>query len=136
MIRSLTVLLITLIAGGAGAQTTQPGTTEIDACGVLVQSSRCVLFEGGGGNYVLSDYGGFKAGDAVRVVGTVDTNCITICPEADGCIRGAVVYDPARLPCGTDLPSFPGDLVTSACTAASAALLTATLVALRIAKSK
>lgn len=132
MNRNLAVLLTVLAASSAWGQTTDPNTTEIDACGVLVQSARCVLFEGGGGNYVLSDYGGFKAGDAVRVVGTVDTNCTSICSEADGCVRGAVVYDPTVLPCGTALPSFPGDLVTSACTAASAALLTLTLVGLHM----
>ena len=136
MRRSLAVLIAAFVAARALGLTTDPNTTEIDTCGVLVQGARCVLFEGGGGKYVLSDYGGFKAGEAVRVVGTVDTNCATICSEADGCIRGAVVYDPARLPCGTALPSLPGDLVTSLCSAASSTLLTLTLVGLHITRRK
>jgi hypothetical protein len=136
MLRTLTVLLGSLVVANALAQTTQPSTTAIDACGVLVQGARCVLFEGSGGKYVLSDYGRFKAGDAVRVVGTVDTNCATMCSDADGCVRGAVVYDPATYPCGTHIPSFPNDLVTGLCTAASAALLTVTLVGCHITRRK
>lgn len=99
-----------------------PAVTAFDACGTLIQASHCVLFEGGGGQYVLSDYGGFHVGDSVRVVGELDTNCATICGQSDGCIRGAVLYDPAVLPCGTHIPSLPGDLITSGCTAASAAI--------------
>ena len=108
--------------GQSGVPTTNPATSDIDECGTLVQAGRCVLFEGGGGRYVLSDYGSFHVGDTVRVVGTVDTNCTSICSESDGCVRGAVLYDPAVLPCGTHIPSLPGDLVTNACTAASAAI--------------
>lgn len=106
----------------AGAQTTQPGLQPIDACGVLVRGTECVLFEGGGGRYVLSNAGDYRVGDLVRVVGTVDPDCITICQEGDGCIRGAVVYDPTVYPCGTPIPSLPGDLVTGLCTATSGAL--------------
>lgn len=85
-----------------------PPRGPIDACGVLVQDGSCVLFQGGGGLLFLSDYGGFKAGDAVRVTGTI-TDCVTLC-EADGCVAGAVVYDPTVLPCGEPLPDFPGDI--------------------------
>ncbi|TWT45202.1 hypothetical protein RAS1_16240 [Phycisphaerae bacterium RAS1] len=85
----------------ARAQATQPaGPEPIDACGVLVQGRECVLFEGGGGSYYLSNYGRFRAGDAVRVVGTVDPDCSAICSDADGCISGAEVYDPVSFPCG------------------------------------
>lgn len=136
MARVFAISILIAATTSALGQTTQPSTREIDACGVLVQGSRCVLFEGGGGKYVLSDYGHFKAGDAVRVVGTVDTNCTTLCSEADGCVRGAVVYDPAVLPCGTKLPNFPGDLATGLCSAASATLLTVTLVGLRVSRRK
>jgi hypothetical protein len=103
-------------ATSADAQST--GGTEIDACGTLVRDGNCVLFEGGGGRYVLSDYGSFNVGDPVRVVGTVDENCITICNSADGCIRGAIVYDPAVLPCGT-----PVNVPFDPCSGLSAGLM-------------
>jgi len=122
------------LAHAAGAQTIadDPNSTmqEIDECGVLVAGMGCVLFEGAGGQYVIADAGDFNFGDAVRVVGMLDTNCMTICGDADGCIRGAVLYDPAVLPCGTDLPNFPGDLISGLCTAASSVLLALTLVGL------
>lgn len=77
---------------------------DFDACGTLVRVENCVLFDGGGGSYVLSDHGGYRVGDTVRVVGFLDEGCITICgATADGCIRGAVVYDPAVFPCGTEI---------------------------------
>ena len=122
----LVALLFCGTAGPAFGQTllaaSQPTTGAFDACGTLAQEGRCVLFDGGGGKYVLADYGGFRVGDAVRVVGTLDPNCTTICASSDGCIRGAVLYDPAVLPCGTHIPSLPADLLGSACTAASAAV--------------
>jgi len=115
--------------GGAG-QSGQAALSPVDECGVLVQGESCVLFEGGGGRYVVPDTGHFRVGDAVRVVGTLDPNCVTICKDADGCIRGGTLYDPALFPCGTRVPQFPQDLVTGTCTAASAALLTLTLAGL------
>lgn len=113
-------LLAGLASGAWGAaQTTQPsGPFEIDACGRLVRGAECVLFETGGRRYFLADYGGYQVGDEVRVVGTVNPDCITICGEGDGCVQGAVLYDPAVFPCGTDLPDFPGDI----CAAAAAGL--------------
>lgn len=94
-------------------------SAEFDACGTLIRSEAgCTLFSGGGGQYVLPDYGGFRVGDAVRVVGTLDEACVTICPDADGCIRGAVVYDPAVLPCGT-----PIDVAFDPCSGLSTGLL-------------
>lgn len=102
------------------------GPMEIDACGTLVQAGSCVVFATAGGRFVLADYGDFRAGDAVRVIGTADPTCIQICPDADGCIRGAVLYDPARFPCGTDIPSLRDDLLPalteSACSALGGAL--------------
>jgi len=113
------VLLLTVVALAQDNGGMQP----IDACGMLVQGHGCVLFQGGGGSYVVPDAGDFKFGDLVRVVGTVDPNCITICPDADGCIRGAVLYDPLVFPCGTRLPSFPGDLLTGLCETAGGVLI-------------
>lgn len=111
----------------AHAQTTQPsdGMSEFDACGVLVRDGNCVLFDGGGGRFALSNYGGYREGDQVRVVGTLDTNCITICAEADGCIRGAVVYNPDVFPCGT-----PIEVPFDPCAGLSTALVPTALLGL------
>ena len=94
-------VLIIAAATAAPASAQLSDEPDFDACGVLVQGAECVLFTGGGGSYVLSDYANFKIGDLVRVIGTLDEACITICQEGDGCIRGAEVFDPAVFPCGT-----------------------------------
>jgi hypothetical protein len=97
---------------------------EIDECGTLVQGSKCVLFEGGGGRYLLSDYGRFRVGDEVRVVGYVQANCENICGEdADGCVSAAEVYDPVTFPCGEEIPSIEEDLVLSLCDTANGVLV-------------
>ncbi len=120
--RYLAVALIAIAATVAHAQSdngNDNSAAEFDACGTLIRSEAgCTLFSGGGGQFVLADYGGFRVGDAVRVVGTLDPACVTICPDADGCIRGAVVYDPAVLPCGT-----PIDVAFDPCSGLSAGLL-------------
>jgi len=134
--RIATALLLALAGAAACAQTaqTQPaGMQAIDECGTLTQGAGCTLFEGAGGKYVVVASGDFRAGDAVRVVGTVDPQCITICPDADGCIRGAVLYDPAVFPCGTALPNFPEDIITGVCSTLSASLLMLTLAGLIVA---
>ena len=136
--RSAIVAALSIAAvHGALAQTTQPSNQEIDACGTLVQVGRCVLFSGAGGNYVLADYGDFKLGDAVRVVGTISTDCQNICAEADGCIQGAVVYDPAIVPCGTPIADLETDLAVASIdalgTGASAAIGAAGLVGMAVA---
>lgn len=129
-----TLLAAVLLAGVqpvtvVSAQADQPAPTqaqqrrEMDACGVLVQGASCVLFEGGGGRYVLADFGGYRVGDMIRVVGTVDPNCRSICADADGCVLGARIYDPAVFPCGTDIPSLEEDLLPSLCAAVSGALV-------------
>ena len=94
-------LNVIIIAASAPASAQLSDEPDFDACGVLVQGAECVLFTGGGGSYALSDYANFKIGDLVRVIGTLDENCITICQEGDGCIRGAEVFDPTVFPCGT-----------------------------------
>ena len=122
----MTLLIAVLsLTGPAWTQTNDDteGPRAIDACGVLVQGAGCVLFEGAGGSWVVPDAGRFDFGDAVRIVGTADPDCITICPDADGCIRGAVLYDPLVFPCGTPLPSFPDDLVTGLCESLGGALV-------------
>ncbi len=131
--RWIAILPILALASAAAAQTDPNAPQLIDECGTLVEGNGCVLFEGAGGRFVVVGSGSsrFQFGDAVRVVGTVDPKCVTICPDADGCIRGAELYDPAVLPCGTALPNFPADIVTGVCSSLSAALLTLTVVGLR-----
>ncbi len=111
--------LIIAASAAAPASAQLSDEPDFDACGVLVQGVECVLFQGGGGSYVLSDYANFKIGDVVRVIGTLDEACITICQEGDGCIRGAEVFDPAVFPCGT-----PVSVEFDPCSGLSTALLT------------
>ena len=140
MVRFATITLVLLAGSFAWAKTAasadqQNDNSELrfqpfDACGTLTQGNGCILFEGGGGTFVLPDAGGFEFGDLVRVVGTRDPECVTICPESDGCIRGAAVYDPTVYPCGTTLPNFPDDIITNACSSLGTALPAAALVGL------
>lgn len=91
-------------AGTAAAlgQTSQPAAGEFDACGRLVQGAECVLFEGGGGTYyVVGDFSRFRVGDAVRIIGELNPDCVSFCQEGDGCIGNAELFDPALFPCGT-----------------------------------
>ncbi len=121
------IVCVGLLAAGAYGQADQTEPSLIDECGTLVQGNGCVLFEGAGGKYVVPDAGRFDFGDSVRIVGTLDPSCITICKDSDGCIRGAELYDPATFPCGVSLPNFPEDIVTNACASASTGLLTIAL---------
>jgi hypothetical protein len=102
-VRAATILLCAMSLHVQGlAQTNPPAQAgPIDACGVLVQGAECVLLEVSGGRYVLADYGRYRVGDEVRVIGTINPNCVTICNEGDGCIAGAVLYDPNVFPCGS-----------------------------------
>ena len=113
-----TVLILAVFSVAAPVLAQLSDEPDFDACGTLVRGVECVLFEGGGGCYVLSDYAGFKVGDAVRVIGTLDKACVTICQEADGCIRGAEVFSPAVFPCGT-----PVSVEFDPCSGLSSALL-------------
>ena len=90
-------------AQNSNANDNGSATSDFDACGTLVRGATCVLFEGGGGKYFVPDTGKFQVGDFVRAVGTLDAGCITICADADGCIRGGILYDPALFPCGTPI---------------------------------
>ncbi len=55
--------------------------------GSLINGAECVLFQAdSGGIYVLDNYGGFNLGDRVRVRGTLEPSCNTICMQGDGCI--------------------------------------------------
>lgn len=66
----------------------EPCLPVINACGVLIQGTECVLFRtSAGATYVLSDLGDFDVGDRVRVRGVIDADCVSTCLEGDGCIR-------------------------------------------------
>ena len=130
MARFALILGAAVLVSTAHGQTDPNATPEIDACGVLAQLGSCVVFEAAGGSYVIPDPGGFRVGDAVRVTGTLDPSCTTICKGANGCIRGATLYNPAVLPCGSNLPNIPGDLVTGLCSAISSSLLMLTFTGL------
>lgn len=63
--------------------------TPFDDCGVLIEGAEtgCVIFVSDDyGMYVLNDYGGFDIGAHVRVIGLVDSSCLTGCQQDDGCI--------------------------------------------------
>lgn len=61
---------------------------EIDACGQLVQGAECLVFRPDGElrTYHVENLGDFTAGERVRVTGTRDSSCATICGESSGCI--------------------------------------------------
>jgi len=121
-------------AAAAVAQAPSSQPSAFDACGYLVAGPGCILFEGGGGTYVLPQAEGFQFGDFVRVVGTLDPECVTICPQADGCIRGARVYSARQFPCGTHLPNFPEDIVINVCSSLSGLFVAGPLIAVFIAR--
>ncbi len=127
MMRCVVLLLVSALVGSAVGQITSGEEEAFDQCGVLVSGSGCVLLDTGGARYVVVNVGDFQFGDEVRVVGTLDPNCITICDEAEGCIRGAEVYNPAIYPCGSAIPSFPEDLLSGACLASSIGLFVLTI---------
>ena len=120
--KCLALICCCLFAGTTLAQDAD-FSAEFDQCGELVQGANCVLFSGGGGRFYLSDYGSFRVGDSLRVVGAASTDCATFCDEIEGCITVASLHDPAVLPCGTPIPNLPADITAAAfdgCTAALA----------------
>jgi len=66
-------------------------------CGVLVGGAECVLFRADiGGLCVLANLGSFGPGARVRVSGTVNPNCATICQQAEVCGEGNTIEKCAR----------------------------------------
>lgn len=127
MERIAITLLVAAAAGAACGQTDETGQRAFDECGTLVRGAECVLFEGAGGKYYVPELGDFQVGDAVRAVGTLDPSCVTICRDADGCLLGGALYDPAVFPCGQPLPRFPQDILTNACSLLSTGLVALSL---------
>lgn len=113
----LALIVAGLLALPALAQTTSgPVTgTSIDACGTIIQGTSCQVFSGGGGTWYLANYGPYRIGDSVRVVGVINTDCSAFCKDIDGCITGNEIYSSDVNPCGTSIPSFPGDALNSVC---------------------
>ncbi|MGE0482301.1 MAG: hypothetical protein AB7Q17_17725 [Phycisphaerae bacterium] len=116
--------------GSSGTGAPDNGLQPIDACGTLARVGNCVVFQGGGGTFALAEFEDFTVGDAVRVTGTIDPACVTICTDVDGCIRGATLYDPALVPCGQPIPSFPEDVISDTCSSISGALTAITALGL------
>jgi hypothetical protein len=73
--------ILTLTAAPALAQ------GPFEGCGTIIQGVTCPrLFQAdAGGIWLLSNIGSAQVGDRVRVVGTLDPTCITICQQG-GCI--------------------------------------------------
>lgn len=98
------VLGLSLFVGSSA--NAQPVGTSFDECGVIVDGVECVLFSADSGLLLVVNLAGFSVGDNVRVVGTYEPFCITICQQGDGCI-----FDEDVTPCGGLDPEFVrGDL--------------------------
>jgi hypothetical protein len=63
--------------------------SSFESCGTLVAGAECVLFraDADGSSYVLANRGAFVVGDRVRVIGLLNTGCITSCQQGSGCIE-------------------------------------------------
>lgn len=69
-------------------------------CGELVEGVTCTLLEDDKGFvFAIEELGDFEVGDRVYVQGTLDTNCVSICQEIDGCIRDNTIRDGAEGDC-------------------------------------
>ena len=70
--------------------------SEFNSCGILFQSSDCLLFIPFGFDdipCVLDNYGEYLAGDTVFVSGNLVIGCSTICDSAMGCIEDNSITD-------------------------------------------
>lgn len=83
---------------------------DFDECGKLVEGAECVLFQGQSGLYVLDNLGSFVVGDQVRVQGTLNLGCVTICQQGNGCVQNNTIGKCADFyACGTIVqPPFCG----------------------------
>lgn len=87
LLRGLGICLTLAVGSGALA------ASAIDACGQLEQSGACVLFRANGLLYQLNTNGAFIAGDAVRVIGSIQESCNSPCSGVAGCvIVGEITY--------------------------------------------
>jgi hypothetical protein len=74
----------------------------ITTCGRLVDGVTCVLLEDDCGRLlVIDETGDFQVGQRVEISGTFDGDCLSICLEAAGCVRGNTIRAaPAGCACG------------------------------------
>lgn len=129
--------LIVAIAGFVAAANAQDSIDpDFDECGTIVRGTNCILFDGGGGLYYLTDFYGYQVGDEIRVVGTLMPDCTTICADADGCIADAIVYDPDVYPCSRDVGEDPTTIITDACTTLSLGLLALVVFGMYVTRPK
>lgn len=77
------------VAAAAGVVVASSHAVLIDTCGVVAQGPLCVLIHTDGGpSYVLvPNAQGYEPGQRIRVVGDLDTACVSTCPLGSGCIR-------------------------------------------------
>ena len=69
-------------------------------CGRLVQGVECVLFQANsGGLFILENLGGFQVGDAVKVKGCFNSNCITFCQQGNGCVEDNTIEPATPVTC-------------------------------------
>ncbi|MCA9243370.1 MAG: hypothetical protein KDA32_05405 [Phycisphaerales bacterium] len=67
--------------------TIEDSSPDYVACGTLKDGAECLLFlDDDGQLLLLDDNGSFKAGDHVRVTGTLVSDCVTTCNEDQGCV--------------------------------------------------
>ena len=82
--------------------------TTFSGCGTLFQGVECVLFRADDGSvYILDNLGSFVAGDRVRVVGTLDPVCLSICQQGNGCIQGNTITAGQTVCPGGPVPICP-----------------------------
>ncbi len=60
---------------------------SVDDCGELIAGVECTLLRLDDGRvFIPSSTDGFDVGDRVRVTGTVESDCVSICQQGDGCL--------------------------------------------------
>ncbi len=91
--RQLPALLLALTTMGFMPAAAAPSGVPFDECGFIVPGVTCpLMFEDTMGSlWLLDNVGAFQLGDNVRVIGTADLGCITICNQGNGCIHNNTI---------------------------------------------
>jgi hypothetical protein len=94
-LRNLPALLLAVSVMGLApaASAAAPSGIPFDECGDMVQGVTCpIMFEDTMGRlWILDDTAGFQVGDHVRVIGTSELGCISLCNQGNGCIHNNTV---------------------------------------------
>ena len=97
---------LSLLAAAAVLSFSNTASAQIayDECGQFIQGTNCILFaDGNGREWLLDiDVSGQPLGVDLRVTGTADPLCVTICLQGNGCINGAAITT-----CGGPPPVLP-----------------------------